>query len=139
VAPVELWALPKAVSPPPFVESMKFCQLNFNYLAGNQLKGSRPHLIKQREYTSALLKLVAKLRANPKSLGLIWGHFLRERTPIMEQHLDDVHTFMERHKIPQNRYVVRLSQFGGDFSPSTPEPEYPDVDVVYLSQQCKRA
>lgn len=139
VSPVELWALPKGVSEPASVESMKFCQLKFNYLAGNQLKGNRPHLVKQREYESALLKLVAMLRANPKALGLIWGYFLRERTPIMEQRLRDVHLFMERHNVSQNRYVARLSQFGGDFYPSTPEPKYPDIDVVYLSRQCKRA
>jgi hypothetical protein len=118
---------------------MKFCQLKFNYLAGNQLKGSRPHLVTQGEYESALLKLVAKLRANPKALGLVWGYFLRDRTPVMEQGLRDVHLFMERHNVPKNRYVVRLSQFGGDFYPSTPEPKYPDIDVVYLSRQCKRA
>jgi hypothetical protein len=137
IAPVELWALPRGVSPPPFVESMKFCQLNFDYLADNQLEGSRPRLIRQREYESALRRLVAKLRANPKALGLIWGFFLRGRTPIMEQHLRAVHSVMERHNIPQSRYVVRLSQFGGDFHPSTPEPKYPDVDVVYLTRQCK--
>jgi hypothetical protein len=138
VAPVELWALPKGVSPPPFVESIKFCQLKFDYLAWNQLKGGRPHLIKQREYESALLKLVAKLRANPRALGLIWTYFLREHVPTKEQHLRDVDLFMKSHKIPQSRYVVRQSQFGGDFDPSTPEPEYPDVDVVYLSGPCKR-
>jgi hypothetical protein len=138
VAPVELWALPNGVSPPPFVESMKFCQLNFDYIVANQLKGSRPRLIRKREYETALRRLVAKLRTNPKALGLIWGQFLRERTPVMEQHLREVQSLMERYNIPQNRYVVRLSQFGGDFHPSTPEPKYPDVDVVNLSRQCKR-
>jgi hypothetical protein len=55
----------------------------------------------------------------------------------MEQHLREVHSFMERQNIPQSRYVVRLSQFGGDFNPRTPEPKYPNVDVVSLTRQCK--
>ncbi len=138
VASVELWALPNGVAPPSFVESLKSCQMRFDYLAGNQLKGDRPHLLSQHKYNLALRRLVAKLRANPKALGLIWGYFLKDRTPIMEQHLRGVNTFMERHNISQSRYVVRLIQFGGDFYPSTPEPKYPDVDVVYLSRICKR-
>ena len=138
VSPMELWALPASAPPPTFVESMKFCQLSFDHLAGNQLKGVRPHLVKQREFESALLKLIARLRADPKALGLVWGYFLRERTAIIEQRLKDAHLFMERCGISQDRYVVRLSQFGGDFHSSTPEPNYPDVDVVHLLKVCKR-
>lgn len=138
VVPTELWALPNGAEPPPSSESMKFCQLKLDYLALNHLKGHRPQLIKRREYNSALRKLVVKLRANPNSLGLIQGYFLREPNPKIEQNSRDFQSFMERHNIQQSRYVVRLSQFGGDFYQSTPEPNYPDVNLVYLDKFCKK-
>jgi hypothetical protein len=138
VVPVELWALPSGAEPPTSSESMRFCQLEREYLALNHLKGHRPQLIKRREYESALRKLIAKLRANPKSLSLIQGYFLRGQNPKIERNLKDFQSFMERQNIRQSRYVVRLSQFSGDFYPPTPEPDYPDITLVRLAESCTK-
>ena len=138
VVPVELWALPNGAEPPASSESIKSCQVKLDHLALNHLKGHRPQLIKRREYESTLRKLVAKLRANANSLGLIQGYFLRGPNPKIEQNLRDVQSFMERHNIPQSRYVVRLSQFWGDFYQHSPEPNYPDINLVRLAESCRK-
>lgn len=136
VAPVEIWALPGGAAPPASSESIKFCQLRLEYLSLNHLKGHRPRLIKRREYETALRKLIATLRADPNSFGVLQGYVLKGPNPKAEQNLKDIQSFMGRHGIQQTKYVVRLGQYWGDFSPLTPEPNYPDVHLVRLAESC---
>jgi hypothetical protein len=137
-APVEVWVVPKGASLPPHVESARFCQLQFGYVAANYLK-ERALLLNRRDYQSDLRKLVIKLRASPKAIALFWGQYLREPSPALQRNLDDVATFMKRHGFGHDRYLTSLERFGGDYRETTPEPQYPDILTVELSERCRGA
>ena len=137
IVPVEVWVVPKGASLPPYVESVRFCQLRFGYVATNKLEG-RPYLVSQREYQVALRKLVAKLRRNPKAVALFWGQYIREPSPILEKSLRDILGFMNQYGFERNRYYAELDHYGGDYWESTPEPQYPDILTVEISEKCRK-
>jgi hypothetical protein len=137
VAPVEVWVVPKGSALPPHVESAQFCQLRFGYVATNALKG-RPHLVDQAEYRVALRKLAAGLRAHQKAVALFWGQYLREPNPTLEKSLHDVEIFMRRNGFQSHRYYTELDRFGGDYRERTPEPQYPDILTVDITERCRK-
>lgn len=126
----EIWAIPEGASLPPHVEALKSNQVRLISL------GERPANRGVRDYRTASQKLIQDLRANPASVGVIFGYFLERPSPILRRRLREVSRILEQSGLPRERYLVRLKSWNDEVStyPPDSEPQYPSVFVVEVAK-----
>ena len=132
VAATEYWVIHKDGVLPPHVESVKSCQVNFGSLG---YRGANAH-----DYIAALHELPKSLRADPGRFGIVLGYYLKRPSRILKQRLNEAKRFLERSGLPQNRYMISLKPWTGEYriDPPEPEPKYPDISIVEISEKCER-
>lgn len=126
----EVWALPEGASLPPHVEALRSNQVRLISL------GKRPDNRGARDYRPALQRLIRDLRANPASVGVVFGYFLESPSVALRRRLREVTRTLERSGLPKERYLVRLTPWNDEAStiPPDAEPRYPSVFVVKVAR-----
>jgi len=132
-AATEYWVVPKGIELPPFVESIKSCQIVSDSL------GTEEFLSGERNYKSELSKLVRKLRENPNAVGVALGYYIERPSSILKKRLLESQRFLERSGLPRNRYLIHLMGWTGEYSaePPEPKPKYPNIFTVEVKSECK--
>lgn len=122
----EIWTLPQGSTLPPHVEALRSDQIRRISL------GERPANRGVRDYRAALQRMIQHLRANPASVGVVFGYFLERPSPVLRRRLREVTRILEQSGLPRGRYLVRPDSWNDEAStiPPDSEPQYPSVFVV---------
>lgn len=128
----EIWAIPEGTSLPPHIEALRSNQIRLASL------GERPANRGVRDYRTALQRLIRNLRANPTSVGVVFGYYLERPSPILRRRLREVTRILEQSGLPRDRYLVRPVAWNDEAStiPPDSEPQYPSVFVVEVTRDC---
>lgn len=126
----EIWAIPEGVSLPTHTEALRSDQIRRISL------GQRPVNRGVRDYRAALQRLVRDLRAEPASVGVVFGYFLERPSPALRRRLDEVTRIFQHSRLPPDRYLVRPMRWNDEVStyPPDSEPQYPSVFVVEVAK-----
>ncbi len=126
----EIWTIPEGASLPSHIEALKSNQARLVSL------GKRPANRGVRDYRTALQKLIQSLRANPNSVGVVFGYFLERPSPVLQRRLGEVTRILEESGLPRERYLVRPMGWNDEVStyPPDSEPIYPSVFVVKVEK-----
>jgi hypothetical protein len=129
-AVTEVWAIPQGATLPAHVEAFTSNQIRLTTLGKEQANRG------VRDYKSALQKLIQDLRANPSSVGVIFGYFLERPSPALQRRLREVTRRLERSGIPRERYLVRSKAWDDEVStyPPDSEPKYPTLFVIGIEK-----
>jgi hypothetical protein len=132
VAATEYWVIHKGGDLPSYIESVKSCQVDFGSLGR---RGANA-----RNYKAALHRFPQTLKANPNRFGMVLGYYLKRPNRSLKQRLNEAKKFLERSGLPQNRYIISLKPWTGEYGsdPPEPEPKYPDIAIIEVSEECKR-
>lgn len=130
----EVWAIPEGASLPPHVEALRSDQIRRISL------GERPANRGVRDYRAALQRLIRDLRANPASVGVVFGYFLEYPSPVLRRRLREVTRILEQSGLPRDRYLVCPKPWDDEAStiPPDSEPQYPSVFVVEVARDTAR-
>ena len=125
-AVTEVWAVPQGASLPTHVQAFTSNEVMLTSLGKEQANRGA------RDYKTASQKLVQNLRANPSSVGVVFGYFLERPSPVLRRRLREVRRTLEQSGLPQERYLVRPKAWDDEVStyPPDAEPQYPSVFVV---------
>ncbi len=136
VAATELWAIPKSAVLPASVESVRANLVQSESIGANKNTATRG----ASNYRAAAQKLIAKLRVRPNAVGIVLGYYYKRPTPIMQRRLREVRRLLEQSGLPQDRYLVRLASWNGEYGidPPDPEPRYPSVSIVEVTKDSAR-
>jgi hypothetical protein len=132
VAATELWAIPKGAVLPASVESVRANQVHWESIGANKKLATRG----ASNYRAAAKKLIAKLWARPDAVGIVLGYYYKKPTPIMQRRLREMRRLLQQSGLPQDRYLVRLASWNGEFGidPPDPEPRYPSLSIVEVER-----
>ncbi len=125
----EVWTIPEMAPLPSNVEAFKSSQVKLIPL------GKDPGRLGMRDYKRALTKLIQRLRANPRSTGIIVGYTLGKTSPALQRRMREVRRTLQQSGIPSERYLVHLMGWPDEYSEHPPDPEarYPNVSVIEFS------
>ena len=137
-ATTELWAIPQGATLPTHVDAIKPCQFPGEYIGVESNEPSPGE--GDRHYRRSMRELVAKLRANPRAVGVVLGYYLKRPRALMKQRLKEVELFLRRSGVPHDRFSVRVMPWIGGYSisPPDPEPENPSMYVVEVTKDCHK-
>lgn len=129
-AVTEVWTIPQGAALPPHVEALTSNQIRRTPLGKEQANRG------VRDYKSALQNLIQDLRADPSSVGVIFGYFLERPSPVLRRRLREVTRTLERSGLPRERYLVRSKAWDDEVStyPPDSEPKYPSLFVVEVAK-----
>lgn len=129
----ELWFIPKGAALPPSIESVKYCQVQYEpSVADSTIK-------RKRNYRAALHQLLGKLRANPEAVGVIMGNYYDRPSPRLKRNLVEAQRYLEQNGLPKTRYFVRLHIWTGNYpGDEATEPVYPNMFLVQLTVGCNQ-
>ena len=131
VAATEYWVVHTGGKLPSAIESVKSCQLDLGSL------GTRGASF--REYRTALNNLPQALKSNSARFGVVLGYYIHRPSARMVKRMKEVRRFLERSGMPQDRYLVSLKPWTGEYAiePPDPEPKYPDISIIEISKNCR--
>lgn len=132
IVATELWSVPKGAELPSHLEEIKSCQYQFRFL-GTKPKGAG-EFEGAIDYRNALSQLIAGLRADPNTIGVVWGYYLMHPSRAMNRRMAEVKKVMVQSGLPENRYQVKVeSQYDPE---EKPNPKYPSVFLVKVLDGC---
>jgi len=124
ITATEFWAVPKGAALPGSIETTSAKSVRIDSMTVKSRRG----------YQAALKKLQDKLLADSQAVGIVVGSYYKTPSPLMKQRLRVAKEILARSKLPRGRYFVRLVSWTGEYSPGSPEPEYPNLFVVDVAK-----
>lgn len=129
----EVWAVPDGAPLPPHIEAFRSDQITRVAL------GERPDNRGVRDYRGALRTLIRNLRADPESVGVVFGYFLERPSPVLLRRLHEVERILVRSRLPRDHYLVRTTAWNDEAStvPPDAEPKYPSIFLIRVVSGAK--
>jgi len=121
---VEIWTLAENGSLPAHVESRLSSQVRISLL------GKQPVVRGVRDYRKATQELIAKLKANPTSKGVVTGFFFKRPSATLKRNMRVVKTMFQRSGLPPDRYFIHTTYWNDEYSNLESEPPYPRVFLI---------
>lgn len=127
VPPTEIWAIPKGAPLPSHVQVIASDAIH-----SKSLGVPRASIMGHPDYRSAARRLVAELKRDPTAVGIVLGYYIDKPRPGMSRRLREVKRILERGRIEQNRFFIRLTPWNDYVSlyPRDVEPKYPSVFLI---------
>jgi hypothetical protein len=128
IAITEYWAVPYNAELPSFVESVRSSQVNAEeyFPVERDSRGSR--------FKESLRNLATTLHTKPGTVGVIVGYYFKKPSAALKKRLREARRFMEKSRLPKERYFIRHLPWTGTIDTTDPEPEYPNVIVIEMAR-----
>jgi hypothetical protein len=132
IAVTEFWAIPKGADVPRSVESIRSSQARLEVVRTEDTIKSAA------DYNAALRELIAKSSAKPEASVVIVGAYYKQPSSALKKNLHKAKRLLEKHGVPPNRVYVRAAPSSGIREGDEPEPKYPNLFVVEISDSARR-
>jgi hypothetical protein len=127
VMPVtEVWIIPQGASLPSHVDAATGGQVRKTSLGKEEVNRG------VRDYKVALQQLIRDLRANPNTVGVVFGYFLDHPSQVLRRRLREVSRILKHSALSKDRFLVMPMAWTDEIStyPRDREPTYPSLYVV---------